>query len=212
MKTLKSSLDAAIARGKVLMGKSNDALHDLKHAENVARMALEIFRSEKTEGVTAGLVSAAAYWHDVYKASKDKFCLNYIDGKGSRLIAEKELVNTLPKEPLKKLLRAVSDHDQVLRYAFFPKSFSLLSKLLIEADMLDVLDIDRWKRGASRKNMTYFQRVVFVLFELMCIALLFPRIFTFEKAQQIFKKKSKEFWDFFLFKEKYFFKIIANKM
>lgn len=209
---VKSSLEVAIVKGRGLMKKSNDSLHDLKHAENVEQTALEIFKSEKIEKISTGLVSAAAYWHDVYKASGNGFRLNNIDGRGSRLIAEKELGNTLSEKPLKKLLRAVADHDRVFKYAFSPKSFSPLGRLLIEADMLDVFDIDRWKRGVSRKNMTYFQRVVFVLFELMCIALLFPRIFTFEKAQQIFKKKSKEFWDFFLFKESYFFKIITNRV
>lgn len=208
---LNNNLNIAIAKGKALMEKSNDAFHDFGHAENVEQIALAILNRQK-RGVAVELVTITAYWHDIYKASKDRFYLSNIDGKGSSLIAKRELKNILSKKVLKNLLKSIADHDRVIKYILFPKSFSFLSKLLIEADMIDMFNISRWKRGVCSKNMTYPQKVAFCLFELIIMAFLLPQVFTFNKARQLFKIKSKKFWGFFLFKEKYFFKIIANKI
>ena len=207
----KNSLNVAIAEGKTLMKESHDAFHDFLHAQNVEQLALEILESRGWEKLPAELVGAAVYWHDVYKASKNSFRLSNIDGKASSLIARGKLQKILPKEALDELLAAVANHDRVVRYVLLPRSFSPLAKILIEADMLDMFNANRWKRGVCAQNMTYPQKFIFSLFELLNMAFILPRAFISSKSQEIYKRRSKKFWDFFLFKEKYFLKIITNR-
>jgi len=207
----KNNFNIAISKGKAFMKKSLDTFHDFHHARDVEQLALKIFKDQQQKELTSDLVSMAAYWHDVYKASR-RFRLDNVDGKASKLMTKKNLRSILPKKDLKKVLGAVANHDQVIKYTLFPKSFPPLSKILIEADMLDMFNINRWKRGVNFQNMSYIQKFLFSFFEIVAMSLVLPKAFTFTKSREIYKKRSKEFWKFFLLKEKYFFKVIGNKV
>lgn len=210
----KDNLELAIKRGKGLMRRAHDTFHDYQHARNVETNALTILKSEKINHLNPQLVSAAAYWHDVFKASRDKFYLlgNLSDGKRSSEITKRMLEGVLFKKSLDDLLLAVGSHDQVVKYALFPKSFSLLSSLLIEADMIDVVDVERWKRGICPKNMPYWRRIILSLFELFAIVFILPRVFNLSKSREIFRKKWLKFLRFFFLDEGYFWRLILNQV
>lgn len=212
---METKLKIAIEKGRVLFGKIKDAFHSLDHARRVEKIGLEILKNQTEVKVSPLFVSAAAYWHDIYKM-KNKFSLKiWVDGRKSSLLIVDELKKILPPESLEVLQKAAEKHSQLIKYAFFPHSFSPFERILIEADAIDFLSSERWQEGVHRQNMTYFQKLLFSLYGLTSVflfSLLSSFFFTFPKSRQIFKREVKNFWNFFLFRDRYFLKVLANRV
>lgn len=129
----------ALVKAKKIMGESSEPSHDLKHAQEVEKHALEI---AKEFGYTdLALVSMVSWWHDVYKASKKD--LNIIDalteGQRCAQMARNELEGVLEDEKLSELVLAIQKHDSYLWQLLKRGNMPVLTQILIEADGIDRL-------------------------------------------------------------------------
>jgi len=147
---VKEKYSKAIQLGKIWMKNSLNTSHGYEHAKFVEENAVNIYRSLKKEGiylngVNKKLVRIVSWWHDAYKArlKRPEILSFFFEGFCSSKIVERELKKYLSVKDLKTISKAIKYHHIPIYYYIMKWRHPILSQILIEADGLEDLNLDR---------------------------------------------------------------------
>lgn len=155
----------AIELGKIWMKKSLDPTHDFNHAQRVLEHAKSIFNELKPEGISMNMVELAVWWHDSYKSRCNRTTIKSIvmEGIYSRDIFKREVGDLISGTDMELISNAIYQHNRAFNILFNHRKLDSLSMILIEADQLDTLNIDRRKMGLKRKKNIFMHILEYLL-------------------------------------------------
>ena len=146
---MKSNIDGAIKRAKELLIKA-DASHGLDHAERVLEYALKIAQAH--EEADLEVLEIACWWHDVGRISGDR---NH--PRASAILVEAELPSFgFVPDFIQEVREAISNHSS---HAVIEPS-NIEGKILKDADKLEYITPERWRRGTQENFFLYFDPAI----------------------------------------------------
>lgn len=164
--------DRAIKIAKDYLNRIEDRTHGLEHSENVIKIISEI-ASDFPE-INTDILEIAVYFHDVGRVKFDD--LRHIEA--SQEITRKELKGFLDKK-LIEIIAELVNHN----YEIKPDNWE--RQLIIEADRLDGIDIDRCKIAISNGQTEHL--------EWLKENWVKPELFLTEKSKQILNESIDKF-------------------
>ena len=159
----------AIEKGKEWMKNSKDPIHGYEHAKNVEEHSLKIFQSLKDDAwdidseIDENLILLCVWWHDCYKALFEKKVLlnEFVEGKRSAEIVKEEIEGLVSEKRLKRVLDAISHHNNIPKIIFKGRSLPILTRILIEADGLDARNEERRKKRNASSRTFFHKALIF---------------------------------------------------
>jgi len=162
-----------------LRNNPRDIVHDLAHHESVWENVKNILKEEKIE-VDIDVLNISAYWHDVVLSKSYKMSGTNVEETAGYL--ENLLINEgFEKTFINKTISTMLNHE------FLSEPSTIECLVLQDADKLDVLSSDRWKRtfeAYKRGEIDKNKLASYVQTGLKWLPLLVPS-FYFDTTKQI---------------------------
>jgi hypothetical protein len=189
------NLNEALDLGHQIMSNSEDLAHNMIHAKEVECHARKIFEElyrSNTNKLDLELdwleVGLAVWWHDCYKATVINLGWKealFEEGKLSARMTRQHLQKLVPAEMLSRILVAIEQHHKLLIYGFRKKNFPLLSRILIEADCLDILRKSRFITHYSQSRGIMWK--IGITINYLLLPFLLPLLLRSSYARQYFR-------------------------
>ncbi|MBN1169287.1 HD domain-containing protein [Candidatus Woesebacteria bacterium] len=159
----KDKLEEIKAYVKRKMDKSNDPLHEWKHAKRVCENCRKIVKALNLEDkVDYNLLQATCYLHDINHIYYPPGILNYFfETRNSKRVLPKILSKLKIKGSEKKIIEdAVYSSSFSFPFRKLNKDKDLYTQVLQDADTLDFFNKDRIKSFLRYKRKFFFLRLI----------------------------------------------------
>ncbi|HPA25747.1 MAG TPA: HD domain-containing protein [bacterium] len=188
----KKIIKKSITEAKKIMRQIDDPAHDYEHARSVFLDALKILKRSELK-VDMNIIALSAWWHDVGRLYK-----NVGHEKISAKMAYDNLVElSFDKKNCLLVYNAIVNH----KWSMKPKTIE--GKIIYDADKLNFISIQRWKKCLKNKEYKNLKEMYFLI----------PRLETeflfLKSSKEIYKKRIKKFI-FFINKMPIKYKIKLN--
>ena len=143
---MKREFERSIREAKELISRINDSAHSFAHAESVVKFTLEI--ADGYPEVDRELIEVAAWWHDIgrlYAEEHEKLSAEMAQKSLEKLGVEKEIC--------RKVYDAIVFH----KWSMHPKT--LEGEIIRDADKLDFISIERWKKCLASQNLSVLEEI-----------------------------------------------------
>lgn len=149
---MKTDNDAIlINKAKEILKKSKDKYHDINHSRAVLKNAKKLSTNYPEADKKALLI--AAWWHDVGRVYK---------GNGHEVLSAKLVSAELKKLSYKKeFINIVSNAIKFHKWSMAPKTIE--GKIIRDADKLDFISENRWKRCIMNKQYIHTMDTLLLL-------------------------------------------------
>jgi len=147
---MKREFERSIREAKELISRINDSAHSFAHAQSVVELALEI--ADGYPEVDRELIEVAAWWHDagrLYAEEHEKLSAEMSEKSLEKLGIEKEIC--------RKVYDAIAFH----KWSMHPQT--LEGEIIRDADKLDFISVERWKKCLALKNLTVLEEISHLL-------------------------------------------------
>ncbi|MFA7245400.1 MAG: HD domain-containing protein [Candidatus Magasanikbacteria bacterium] len=167
------SIKSLIIEAQQQMSHSFDPLHDLRHVERVVKNVKKISAPIKLTQIERDALELAAWWHDISRAINNKPSMIWMAMFDDNLSALALLFYTIKyriknKVALKTFGLLMCNGmitGKIMTKIFANKKTRLLLNLLKDADMMDLMNINRFYEATqlaqmSKKNLRKFRMLI----------------------------------------------------
>ncbi len=151
-------------KGKELMAKTKDPVHDLSHVERVLNNALEIKKllsADKQAELDDKILILAALWHDVsycfYKVSLTQY---FLEAKRTVTIAKKYFQAAGLENKEADLINDIILHHPLSLFGFLNKKRSYYHQIIQDADFFDNFNEERIEKAEETAPQYFFRTMV----------------------------------------------------
>jgi hypothetical protein len=170
-------------QGRSLMEQALDAKghghdHAKKVLENSEKILIELQQAEPAKYKIIdidNMMYTAAWWHDCYKRMFNKFSLYAIFNEGQeaeKIFIANEHSLMLPASELKQIAHAIRYHHQPWKFMFNWKGSPALTRILLEADVVESINIESFKHRSFRTSNIVI-KLFYITLEIILITFYF---------------------------------------
>ena len=175
---MQRTVKESISRAKNYYKNHGDPVHDFSHIQRVVNNAKLIARH--VEYQNPELIELAAYWHDVARTKG----LEDHEEPGARMARQDLISRGFGDKPANLVYEAIRSHR------LSDRPVSLEGQIIRDADKLDFISVERWKKGLQAKQYDYLLAMLTKLEE-------FPATLQLPHSKQLYAERLPKFMKYY---------------